>query len=559
MSDAKQISIAKKRGCACKIFLGVHMTLKELSQELSQRKNLIKKMGGEEAVAKQHAAGKLTVRERIELLFDSGTFRETGALGTSLSSDPTMKGKYTPADGVVTGFGNINGRKTCVIAYDFTVLAGTIGEVNERKAQNAREIAFKEKVPIIWLLDSAGARVQEVASSRFAETGKLFYDQIIYSGVVPQVAALMGPCAAGTAYIAALADFVPMVKGTSSMALAGPPLVKAAIGEEVTTEELGGSKVHCEISGVGDLEVADDKECISVIKKYLSYFPQHSGEKPLQVQLDEKNEVDESQRLSMLMSGESLDQDLIDDSIYELLPDNSKQPYDMKKVIEKLVDNSSILEMKPGFGKAIITTFAKIDGRPVGIVANQPMHNGGVLMNDESDKAARFINLCDAFQIPLIFLQDVPGFMVGKKVEHEGIIRHGAKMLYAVSRASVPKITIILRKAYGAGYYAMCGKAFGPDLVVAWPSAEISLMGPEGAVNIVFRKEIATAENPEEKRNELVEMFRKKIALDIAAGGAYIDDVIDPRETRKVIKETLELCENKDHKLPQKRHGVMPV
>lgn len=535
------------------------MTLKNLTQELLKKRGEIRKMGGEEELAKQKAQGKLNVRERVDLFFDKGTFTEIGILGTYQSDDPLLKGRSTPADGAVTGFGLVNGRKVCVIAYDFTVLAGTIGEVNERKAQRIRDLAFQERVPIVWLLDSAGARVQEVASSRFAETGKMFYDQILYSGVVPQIAAVMGPCAAGTAYIPALADFIPMVKGTSSMALAGPPLVKAAIGEEISVEDLGGSKVHCEVSGVADVECANDKDCIDTIKKYLSYFPAHSGEKPPFAASKAAGKVSESERMARLMAGETIDENRIGDDILDILPEKSNQPYDMRKIVEKLVDGGEHLEMKPKFGQSLITTFARVGGYSVGIVASQPMHMGGVLNIDESDKAARFINLCDSYNIPLVFLQDLPGFMVGSEVEKKGIIRHGAKMLHAMARASVPKLTVIIRKAYGAGYYALCGKAFGPDLVVAWPSAEISLMGAEGAVNIVFRKEIEKAEDPKKRREELIEMFRKKIALEIAAGSVYIDDVIDPRDTRKVLIGALQLTENKSFELPKKRLGVMPV
>lgn len=537
----------------------LRMSLKNLSIELSLKKSVVRKMGGEEEVAKQRAQGKLTVRERVDLFFDKGSFTETGILATAQGDDPLLKGKITPADGVVTGFGLVNGRKVCVIAYDFTVLAGTIGEVNERKAERIREMAFRQRVPLVWLLDSAGARVQEVASSRFAETGKMFYDQILYSGVVPQIAAVMGPCAAGTAYIPALADFIPMVKGTSSMALAGPPLVKAAIGEDVSVEDLGGSRVHCEISGVADVECADDKACIETIKKYLGYFPSHCGEKPPIIASKAAGKISESERMARLMAGETIDENRIADDILDLLPEKSNQPYDMRKIIAKIVDDGDTLELKPKFGQALITAFARIGGIPVGIVASQPTHMGGVLNIDESDKAARFINLCDSYNIPLLFLQDLPGFMVGSEVEKKGIIRHGAKMLHAMARASVPKITIVIRKAYGAGYYALCGKAFGPDLIVAWPTAEISLMGAEGAVNIVFRKEIEKAEDPKKRRDELIEMFRKKIALEIAAGGAYIDDVIDPRDTRKVVLDALKLAANKNFTLPEKRLGVMPV
>ncbi len=533
-------------------------TLKELTDQLNQKKRDVYKMGGEKEIARQHEAGKLTVRERLSLLFDADSFVELGGLGTTRSEDPDLKGRATPADGVVTGWGLVNARKVLVIAYDFTVVAGTIGETGERKAARIREMALAEKIPLVWLLDSAGARIQEIASSRFAETGKMFFDQVALSGVVPQVAALMGPCAAGTAYIAALADFVPMVKGTSSMALAGPPLVKAVIGEDISAEDLGGSKVHCEVSGVGDLEAENDRECLQIVRRYLSYFPLHSGDKPPRI-TEAAADKSRSDRLSRLMSGDESSAEILDDDVLDLIPDNPKKMYDMKKLIEKIVDSGEFLELKPKFGQGLITALARMGGYSVGIVASQPSYKGGVIDVDESDKAARFINLCDAFNIPLIYLQDVPGFMVGSAVEKKGIIRHGAKMLFATSRASVPKITVLIRKAYGAGYYVMGGRAFGADLVVAWPTAEVSLMGAEGAVNIIFRKEIEKSENPQKRREELIAIYQQKISLDMAAGGAFIDDVIDPRDTRRILIETLKRCEHKKIPLPERKHGVEPV
>ena len=516
-------------------------------KELTAKKEQVLQMGGADEVTRQHKAGKLTARERIELLFDKGTFTEIGILAHHQNTTADMKDRQTPADGCITGYGKIQGRLAACAAYDFTVMAGSIGYVQERKVDRLRELALKEKIPMVWLLDSAGARIQELAGSQFAESGKLFYDQVKMSGFIPQVAAMMGPCAAGTAYIPALSDFVPMVKGTSSMALAGPPLVKAVIGEDITTEELGGSKIHCEISGVGDLETKDDRSCLQAVKDYLSYFPSNCEEKPPR------------QGGSLVMEFEEGSDDHVDDSILEILPDNSKKPYDMHKIIEKLIDAGKFFPIKPNFAKTVITGFARMGGSSIGIVANQPMVLGGVLDVDSADKAARFINLCDAFNVPLLFLQDVPGFMVGSKVERQGIIRHGAKMLYAVSRASVPKLTIVIRKAYGAGYYVMCGKGYEPDGIVAWPSAEISLMGAEGAVNIIFRKEIEAATDKDKARQELVERYQKEISLEKAAGGAYIDDIIDPRDSKKWVIRMLELCENKQINWPKKRHGVMPV
>lgn len=506
--------------------------------ELQRRRAKALQMGGPEAIRKQHEAGKLTARERIDLLADPGTFDEIGIQATA-QPHPDLAGKETPADGVITGFCKVEGRPVAVAAYDFTVIAGTIGMVGERKVTRMRELALRHRIPMIWLLDSAGARVQEIASSEFAGTGKLFFDQVMMSGVVPQVAAVMGPCAAGTAYIPALADVVFMVKGTGSMALAGPPLVKAVTGEDTTAEELGGSKVHCEVSGCGDLEAADDRSCLEAIREYLSFFPSASGA-PVPVR-------------------DAVDPDGNPDDLLTVVPADPRRPYDMRKVLRLVVDGGRLFELKPKFGGTIITALARLGGRPVGVVASQPMAMAGILNNDSADKAARFITLCDSFDIPLVFFQDVPGFMVGTKVEHGGIIRHGAKMLYAVSMATVPKLTVVVRKAYGAGYYVMCGTGFNPDRIVAWPGAEISLMGPEGAANIVFRKQIDAAPDPAAERAARVEQFRSLINPYIASGNALIDDVIDPRETRPVLIRALETAQRKRVDLPPRKHGVFPV
>jgi acetyl-CoA carboxylase carboxyltransferase component len=419
-------------------------------------------------------------------------------------------------------------------------MAGSMGRTAEIKCNRAREIALTKRMPMIWLIDSAGARIQEAIGSTFAQSGFLFREESIMSGVVPMVAAMMGPGAAGTAYIPALADFVPMVRGTSHMALGGPPLVKAVVGEDITPEELGGSKVHCEISGVADLEVPDDKACIQVVKDYLSYFPSSNAEKPPLVPSDDPT-------------------DRMDEELVGIVPDSPRRAYDMKKVIHRIVDDGRFLEIKPAWARNLIVGLARMGGRSVGIVANQPMVLGGALDVNSADKAARFIMLCDAFNISLLFLQDVPGFLVGSKVEKEGIIRHGAKMLYAVSEATVPKVTVVVRKAYGAGYFVMCGKAYEPDLIVAWPTAEISVMGPEGGTNIIFRKEIAAAPSPDEERARRVEEFRKLINPYVAAGGAFIDDIIDPRETRPAVIRALEMAQTKKVDRPWKKHGVMPV
>jgi acetyl-CoA carboxylase carboxyltransferase component len=514
--------------------------LADLTEQLHSRREQARLGGGEEKIAKQHERGKLTARERIDLLVDEGSFYELGLHGRPHFSQRAMDGVEAPADGVVTGWGDVDGRTCCIAAYDFTVMAGSMGMTGELKVARLREMALGKRMPFIWLLDSAGARIQEATGSLFAGSGQLFREEVEMSGVVPMVAAMMGPCAAGTAYIPALADFVPMVAGQGAMALAGPHLVKAVTGEEISMEELGGAKVHTRKSGVGDLEVKDDAECIEAIKSYLSHFPTNCEQKPPVVETDDPDE----RRSERLM---------------EIVPESSRQPYDMYEVIAEIVDDGEWFDLKPRWARSVITCFARFGGQPVGIVANQPKHLAGVLDNDSADKAARFINLCDAFNVPLVFLQDVPGFMVGSKVEHAGIIRHGAKMLYAVSRATVPKVTVIVRKAYGAGYYVMCGKAYEPDLIVAWPGAEISVMGAEGAVNIIGRSAIEAAEDPEATREAMLATLRQKIDPYLAAGNAVIDEVIDPRETRPTIVRALRMARTKHVEKPKKRHGVMPV
>src|SRR6201991_3444584 len=403
--------------------------LRPLVEELLERRAQAKLGGGEERIAKQHGPDKLTARERIALLVDEGTWDELGIHAGIHYSVRGLEDKEAPADGVVNGYGKVDGRLDAGGAYDFTVMAGSVGMTGELKVPRLRDLALTKRIPFVWLLDSAGARIQEAVGSLFAGSGHLFREEVVASGVIPQVAALMGPCAAGTAYIPGLADFVPMVKGRGSMALAGPHLVRAAIGEDVTQEELGGSRVNCRKSGVGDLEVADDQECIERIKQYLSYFPANCEEPPPVVACSDP--VDRG-----------------DEQLLDVLPESNRKPYDMYEVIRRIVDDGVYFDIKPQFAKTIITCLARFGGRPAGIVANQPKQLGGILDNDSADKAARFINLCNAYGIPLVYLMDVPGFMVGSKVEQAGIIRHGAKMLYATANATVPKITVVLRKAY---------------------------------------------------------------------------------------------------------------
>jgi acetyl-CoA carboxylase carboxyltransferase component len=519
---------------------GAATGMRDLVEDLHERREKAKLGGGEEKIAVQHERGKLTARERIDLLVDPGTFVEIGIQAGPHFSQRAMEGREAPADGVITGWGDVDGRPCCIAAYDFTVMAGSMGVTGEQKVGRLREMALQKRMPLIWLLDSAGARIQEASGSIFAGSGHLFREEVTMSGVVPLVAAMMGPCAAGTAYVPGLSDFVPMVVGQGAMALAGPHLTKAVTGEDISMDDLGGARVHCRKSGVGDLEVTDDAECIDVVKRYLSYFPSNCEEAP---PLRDASDPD----------------DRMSEKLLDIVPESSRQPYDMYDVIREIVDDGEIFDIKPKFARTIITCLARFGGRPAGIVASQPKHLGGILENDSADKAARFINLCDAFNVPLVFLQDVPGFMVGSKVEHAGIIRHGAKMLYSVSRATVPKVTVIVRKAYGAGYYVMCGRAYEPDLIVAWPGAEISVMGPEGAVNIIGRSAIEASDDPDATREQMLAEIKKSIDPYIAARNDLVDDIIDPRETRPTIVRGLRMAKDKRIQRPWKKHGVMPV
>ena len=509
--------------------------------DLEARKHRALGMGGPDLVERQHSLGKLTVRERLDLLLDPGTWVEYGLLADHM--DAGLGDRYLAADGAVTGMGEIDGRAVAIAAYDFTVMAGSMGRVGEDKIGRMREHAVRQRVPMIWLLDSAGARIQSTSGSSFAGAGALFREQVAMSGVVPMVAAMLGHCAAGTAYIPALADFVPMVKGTSSMALGGRHLVKAAVGEDVTEEEMGGSAVHTKISGVADLEVADDAECLATVRAYLSFFPQHNGE-----------------RTPRRSTDDPIDRRV--DELYDIVPTAPRRAYDVRKVVTAVVDDGEVLWMKPEWAKNVVTGFGRIGGDAIGVVANQPMVLGGALDVNAADKAARFVWLCDAFNIPLVFLHDVPGFIVGSAVEKQGIIRHGAKMLYAVSEATVPKISVILRKSYGAGYFVMNGLAYEADYIVAWPTAEIAVMGPDGAVNIIHRRTLEAIEGEEartQKRLELAEEIRANIDPYIAAGHGQLDDVIDPAETRAAIVRGLRHSADKRVDRPARKHGVLPV
>ena len=516
---------------------------KPLIEDLTGRKERALGMGGPAPLERQRAAGKLSVRDRLDRLLDPGSFVEHGRLADSMDPELARSKGYLAADGMVAGVGAIDGRRVAVCAYDFTVLAGSMGQIGEEKTARMRELALRQRIPIIWLLDSAGARIQASSGSTFAGAGALFREQVTLSGVVPQVAALLGHNAAGTAYIPALADFVPMVRGTSSMALGGRHLVKAATGEDVTEEEMGGSAVHTRISGVADLEVESDEECLGTIRSYLSFFPSNNQASP-----------------PVRETGDPWDRRC--EELYDIVPTAPRRAYDIEKVITTIVDDGEWFPIKPRWARNVVTGLARFDGQPVGIVASQPKVLGGTLDVNSADKAARFVWLCDAFSLPLVFLQDVPGFTVGSAVEKQGIIRHGAKMLFAVSEATVPKITAVLRKAYGAGYFVMNGTAYEADYIVAWPTAEIAVMGPDGMVRITMRKQLEEfPEGPERDQAaiSMAEQFRKNIDPYIAAGHAQIDDVIDPADTRKAICQGLRVAATKVVQRPWRKHGVLPV
>jgi acetyl-CoA carboxylase carboxyltransferase component len=520
--------------------------MRELVKDLEARRAEVRKMGGDDRVEKQHARGKLTARERIAAFFDDGVFFEVGMHGTQMGSAAGSDGKdRPPADAVVCAFGKVDGRMVCCAAYDFTVKGGSIGQTGEEKVTRLRQMALRGRIPIVWFIDSGGARIDPSANhpdtlSLFAGSGHLFREQVHMSGVVPQVAAMVGPGAAGTAYIPGLADFVPMVKGVGSLALGGPALVKAMTGEDISEQDLGGSKIHTTKSGVGDVEVESDAACIQLVKDYLSYFPSSCESEPPRLAVTDPI-------------------DRRDESLLDLLPENPRRAYDMYKLIAAVVDHGKWLDLKPRWARSVITCLARVGGRPIGIVANQPNHLGGILDVDSADKAARFMQICDAFNIPLVFLQDVPGFMIGSKVEHEGIIRHGAKMLHVMAAATVPKITVVVRKGYGAGYYVMCGRAYEPDLIVGWPTAEISVMGPEGMLGIAAKKFFGDMVPPPEVKQGIIDQIQKNIDVMKVAGWGLIDDVIDPRDTRRSIAFGLELSQHKQLERPAKRRGIIPV
>src|SRR3984885_10366799 len=510
--------------------------------ELRRRHAVAEAGGGEQRRAKQHSEGKLNARERIDLLVDEGTFEEMDKLVRHRCQDFGMQEQVVDGDGFITGFGLIHGRPAYVFAQDFTVLGGSLSEANARKICKIMDLALKTGAPVIGLNDSGGARIQEGVLS-LGGYADIFLRNTLASGVVPQISAIMGPCAGGAVYSPAITDFVFMGEGTSYMFVTGPDVIKTVTHEDVTKERLGGSLTHNSVSGVGHFIAPDDGECLRMIRELLSYLPQNNRDDP-----PRRASADPSDRM--------------DTALDTIVPQESNQPYDIKDVIHRVVDDGEFFEVHEHFARNIVVGFARMEGRPVGIVSNQPAYLAGCLDIDSSVKGARFVRFCDAFNIPILTFEDVPGFLPGTEQEFGGIIRHGAKLLYAYAEATVPKVTVITRKAYGGAYCVMGSKHIRTDVNLAWPSAEIAVMGPEGAVNIVYRREIAAAKPEEQEavRQAKIDEFRERFANPfITAEHGFVDDVIEPRQTRPRVIQALRMLETKADTTPRKKHGNIPL
>ena len=508
--------------------------------DLHNKLDQITAAGGDDKIAKQHKAGKLTARERIDLLMDPGSFIELDAFVKHRCNEFGMESVDAPAEGVVTGYGTVDGRLVYVYAQDFTVIGGSLGEMHAKKICKVLDLALKMGAPTVGINDSGGARIQEGVDA-LSGYGNIFYRNTIASGVVPQISVIMGPCAGGAVYSPALTDFTFMVDKTSQMFITGPQVIKAVTGEEVSPEELGGAMTHNRTSGVAHFISSDEKACIEDIKRLLSFLPSNNMETAPIFETDD-------------------DINRIEEQLNEIVPDNPNKPYDMKDIIRAIVDNGDFMEVQEYYAQNIITAYARINGASIGIIANQPKVLAGCLDINASDKAGRFIRTCDAFNIPILNLVDVPGFLPGTNQEYGGIIRHGAKMLYAYSEATVPKVTLIVRKAYGGAYLAMCSKDLGADMVFAWPTAEIAVMGPEGAANIIFKKDIEGAEDPVQTRAEKIQEYKDKFATPyIAAKRGYVDSVIEPSESRPRLANAFEMLASKRENRPAKKHGNLPV
>jgi len=516
------------------------MGIEEKLEELRRRHSEAELGGGQERIEKQHAAGKLTARERLEILLDPGTFVEVDKFVTHTCSNFGMDKQKIPGDGVVTGYGRLNGRLVYTFSQDFTVFGGSLSGMFAQKICKIMDLAMKVGAPVIGLNDSGGARIQEGVVS-LAGYADIFLRNTVASGVIPQISAIMGPCAGGAVYSPAITDFIFMVEGTSFMFVTGPDVIKAVNREDVTKEDLGGALTHNTISGVAHFLARNDEECLTMIRELMSFLPQNNLEDPPIVPT-----ADDPERA--------------DEELQRLVPDNPNKPYDIKELIRIVVDDHHFFEVQEHFAQNIVIGFGRLAGRSVGIVANQPNILAGTLDISASTKAARFVRFCDAFNIPIITFEDVPGFLPGVNQEHGGIIKHGAKLLYAYCEATVPRITVITRKAYGGAFDVMSSKNIRGDLNYAYPTAEIAVMGPEGAVNIIYRREIAQAENPEEVRRQKVEEYRQRFANPYAAAElGYLDEVIEPKQTRAKLVAGLEMLSTKRDTNPAKKHGNIPL
>jgi acetyl-CoA carboxylase carboxyltransferase component len=513
------------------------MALDKKIEELKKRREIILQGGGEEAIEKQVAMGKMTARDRIIALVDKNSFTEYDLFVEHDARDFDMDKKTLHGDGVIIGTGTIFGAPVCIFAQDFTVAGGSLGNMHARKITKIMDHSLKMKVPLIGINDSGGARIQEGVNS-LAGYGEIFWRNTLNSGVIPQISVILGPCAGGAVYSPALTDFVFVVEKISKMFITGPEVIKTVLGEEISMEDLGGARVHSEISGNAHFYAESEAECFDQIKKLISFIPWNNLQKAKKFpQREPKPEY----------------------NIEHIVPNDPKQPYDVRDVIRAVADDSDFFEVQKGWAENIVVGFGRMAGETVGFVCNQPLVLAGVLDVDSSDKAARFVRYCDAFNIPIITFVDLPGYLPGVDQEHAGVIRHGAKVLYAYSEATVPKLTVILRKAYGGGYIAMASRHLRADFVFAWPGAEIAVMGPEGAANIIFRKEIATADDPEKMRKQKVKEYKQKFANPyVAAARGYIDSVIEPAETRKLLLHGIEVSGHKSVYLPNKKHGIPP-
>lgn len=511
--------------------------MSERLEELEKRKEEALHAGTDAARARQHDRGKMLARERVEYLLDPGSFQEFDILARNRNPETPDK-PYT--DGVITGYGSIDGRKVFVFAQDFTIFGGALGEVFAEKVHKLMDMALKVGAPVIGINDGAGARIQEGVVS-LDSYGGIFYRNVQSSGVIPQFSIIMGPCAGGAVYSPAMTDFVFMVEDTSYMFITGPDVVKTVTGEEVTQQELGGALAHASKSGVCHFTASNDEACLDDVRYLLSFLPSNNMEEPPVFATE-----DDPHRLCP--------------ELRDIIPLSSNQPYDMHKVIESVVDDGEYFEYGARWAPNIVCAYARLDGRPVGVVGNQPMHLAGVLDIESSEKAARFVRTCDAFNVPLLTFVDVPGFLPGVDQEHGGIIRHGAKLLYAYCESTVPRIQIVVRKAYGGAYVVMNSKSIGCDLAYAWPSAELAVMGPQGAVEIVYRRELQTAADPEARKTELVDDYTERFANPYgAAERGYVDDVIDPAETRAKVIAGFDLLRSKREELPKRKHGNSPL